>query len=65
VVPKLFFADHLEMAEGLDGPINDFSAHCLTIVMRCTKYAEDYNKEIDTAPVHNLFHKFTFLCRLS
>jgi hypothetical protein len=42
----------LKTADGLGGPL-DFSAFCLTIVMRCAIDSKDDNKEFGT--VLNLF----------
>jgi hypothetical protein len=37
----------------------------LRTVIRCTSKAENDNKEVDTVPVHNLFHNIPYLSGLS
>jgi hypothetical protein len=49
-----FFPDHVTVAEGFSGPLNDLNA-CLRTVMRCAIDARDENKEVST--VLDLFHK--------
>jgi hypothetical protein len=46
IVPELFFSGHLKNSEGLGAPRYDFSARCLTIVMRCAIDAKDENNGI-------------------
>jgi hypothetical protein len=59
LVSKLLPPDHLKLADDLGGSLNDFSACCLTIVMRCAIDAKDENKEVDT--VLNLYRSILAL----
>lgn len=45
---ELFCLDHLKVAKGLEGPLNDFSSCYLTIAMCCVIHAEDNNKHAGT-----------------
>jgi hypothetical protein len=48
LVPKLCFLDNLKNTGGLGGPLNDFSACCLKIIMHCAIVTKNENKEVGT-----------------
>jgi hypothetical protein len=53
---QLFSLDNFKIAEGLGGPLNNFTACFLTVAMHCAIHAKDANKEVGT--ILNLFHKY-------